>query len=192
MYIESFTAASLPVVATLFMVAQAALILVTLAGVHKDQACTGTWVIPLYKWCSARHVAKVALNSFAFGVSLLALAVGLLPDVPQHVVNLVGSGLVWINVLSDLGYFAVIVLWHFVEGKWAPALVSATHNSFCTGCGKGVNIGHLMGGHCSICGAEPDQECNKHRHDRFNETGQPTPIKKKGSGKPKKGKKRNG
>ena len=156
----------------------------TFLGAFKDTETTGTWVIPLYMWCSVRHVLKGTLLAFALGVQTVVMAwATLTTDPTAALTTVIGLLSITSTVSTVIGYVLVIVLWRRAEGKWAPSLVTATHNSYCLGCGHPVRSGKLMGGYCPVCGADPDMQCDRHRHKRFKKTGDPNITKTRRKGK---------
>jgi len=152
----------------------------TIARSYKDTLVCGTWVIPLFQWCSIRHVYKAAVVSYGVGVQTLALVWAVLAEEPsQGLIDTFGLLSAITSGVILLVYVAIILIGRRAEAKWAPALVTAVSNSYCTGCGHPVKVGKAMGGYCPVCGADPDKECNAHRHGRFDETGDPNPLKAK-------------
>ena len=164
----------------------AVLLFITIISVGKDTTATGTWVIPLYKWCSSRHVFKATLLAYSLGLqTTVGVWTALVTDPSEALLSAFGYTSLCLNVLTIMIYLALVWLWRRLEGKWAPALVTATNNSYCTGCGHPVKVGKLMGGYCPVCGADPDMQCDPHRHERFGRTGDPNPEKPRKGGKKK-------
>jgi len=149
-------------------------------SVRKDTAVTGTYLVPVYKWASVRHIITGGLLTAQFMTGILGAVAAFVHGGPMPIAA-------YICVLSmiavgTLGSIALNYLWNRHDAGWVPLIVTATANMYCTACGQRINTSRKLGGWCASCGAGPDEECDPKKHLRREKSGDDRPARTRNKG----------
>ena len=167
------------ILSTVSLIASILILVLIAYDALQDTRKVGTALLPLYKWCSAKHFSIGLSVAALLGESSVGVVIGADPMSSFFTLQVlkltIGGTALWCAF-----YYGVFnYFWTRAENKWAPLMVLSTSNCYCTYCGARVTEKKPLGGYCPVCSAAPDKECDPFRHERYETQGDPLPKKGK-------------